>query len=145
MNLSKSPQPVARRTFLASTGLTLLASVMAAPTKAALAAAPAKVASAKTAPVVYLGSTTLTISGTGDAFQQVVAHFDLPDGSSLPFYAWNRDASSISFTMPLSTQGLRLSVEGSKAQELTLEPGGALGTHVLKHGGSELRITVAAA
>ncbi|WP_309713908.1 hypothetical protein [Armatimonas sp.] len=131
MNLSTNPLPVPRRTFLASTGLTLLVAMIGAPAKAA--------------PSRYLGSTTVTISGEGDAFRRVVAHFALPDGSSTPFYAWDRDASSISFTMPLSTQGLRLSVEGSKAQELTLEPGAALGTHVLKHDGSELRITVAAA
>ena len=94
-----------------------------------------------------LGSVQVAISGKGTGFCNVTAHFRLPDGTSVPFYAWNVKGSSTNFVMPLTTEGLRLSVDGDKSQELTLGAGKATGTHVLTQDGgtSELRITVTAA
>ena len=84
----------------------------------------------------------VTVTSEGDAFWGVTAHFRLPDGGSVPFYAWNGDAPT-SFTMPLTREGLRLSVEAEEPQEITLT---ARGEYVLTRGkgASWLRITVSA-
>lgn len=133
MKTVKQQLPLPRRTFLASTGLALLAPLVAG--------------KAQAAPARALGSVQVAISGKGTGFRNVTAHFRLPDGTSVPFYAWNIKGSSASFVMPLTTEGLRLSVDGDKSQELTLGAGKATGTHVLTQDGgtSELRITVTAA
>lgn len=130
MNSETCPLPVPRRTFLATTGLALLAPVVGGGTKA------------QAAPTRFLGSVQVTISGTGHAFRFVTANFSLPSGESVPYYAWNSRASSVSFTMPLTTKGLHLSVGGAKPQELMLK---TLGSHRLTLDSSELQITVTAA
>ncbi len=88
-------------------------------------------------------SVRVTISGSGDAFWGVVAHFRLPGGESVPFYAWSAGPMTSSFTMPASAEGLRLTAEGEYPRTLKLNP--RAGTRTLRGvDGSRLRITVAA-
>lgn len=122
-----------RRTFLTTTSLALLA--------------PLVQTEAHATPGGTRAFVKVTIAGTGAAFRKVTAHFRLPDGTSVPFYAWDVQASTVTFTMPLTNEGLRLTVEGDQLQELTLRGSRVIGTHVLTQAGdpSKLRITVKAA
>jgi len=130
MNQSHRAPQLPRRTFLATAGLAVL-------TPLAQASAPHVRSFMK-----------VTVSGTGDAYQGVVAHFRLPDNSRLPFFAWKAGGATTSFTMPLTEEGLQFTVEGKTPIELTL--GGSSGTrlaegkHTLTHedGKSRLQVTV---
>ena len=127
MKQKQQAKPLPRRVFIASAGLAL--------------AAPLLAHEADAAPPPLLGTVQVTISGKGTIFRTVTAHFALPDGSTLPFYAWNVDGAATRFPISLTRAGLHVSVEGEAPQELVLR---TAGTHVLtrNRGTSELKITL---
>jgi hypothetical protein len=135
MNNTKPTTYLHRRAFLTGIGLTTLASsVFASPVQNTLRAAPN---------VRTNGMVQVAICGTGNAFQGVTTHFRLHDGTSIPFYAWSGGESTIRFTMPLTSEGLRLTIEsvGETSQDIAL---GKVGPYLFTHpdGESQLCITI---
>jgi hypothetical protein len=119
-----------RRRFLTVVGVTALTATVPSAT---VQAAPTARSSVK-----------VTISGTGGNIWGVVAHFRLPDGTSTPFYAWNGGENTSIFIMPLTREGLRMTIEsageGGVTQDITLR---RMGTHTLAHPDGESQIYIA--
>jgi hypothetical protein len=132
MNETTPNASLGRRRFLVIVGATALASSVSP----SLQAAPPRT------------SVKVTISGTGDAFQGVIAHFRLLDGTSAPFYAWSGGENTSIFLMPFTREGLRMTIEsageGGVTQDITLR---RLGTQTLTSpdGASQIYIAVALA
>jgi hypothetical protein len=130
MNETTPNASLGRRRFLAIAGATALASSVSS----SLQGAPVPRTSVK-----------VTISGTGDAFQGVIAHFRLLDGTSAPFFAWSGGENTSIFPMPFTREGLRMTIEsageGGVTQDITLR---RMGTQTLTHpdGASCLCVTV---
>lgn len=135
--MSEKPmsQCLPRRTLLVTAGLAALALPASArpPAEAPVDTSPPDAESP-----AEPGAVRLTIEAWGDAFSGVVAHFPMPDGETLPFYAWNGGAPT-SFTMPLSEKGLRFTVTENQDFPLVLT---TFGDHVWTSGKSQLRIAV---